>query len=144
MLARRFGIFCVSLFSGRLRWRCYDAASDEFFEPKGRVCGTAASARQCDFATTGRHNATCVDSGDVARFSAHLEGQRPYFAVLANGSAYANYGNPDYGVLTFDDTPHAFLAIFQVWAGFTPSLTVVQPLPHCGSTPPSQWCAPSL
>ena len=112
-----FGIFCVSLFSGMLRNRCHDAAEDSFFEPKGIVCGTASFARQCDFATTGRHNATCEDSGDVSRFAHHLEEQRPYFAKLENGTAYANYANPDFGVMTFDDTLHAFLAIFQVWAG---------------------------
>ena len=112
-----FGIFCVSLFSGMLRNRCYDAVEDSFFEPKGIVCGTASFARQCDFETTGRHNATCEDSGDMSRFKHHLEEQRPYFVKLENGTAYANYANPDFGVMTFDDTLHAFLAIFQVWAG---------------------------
>ena len=61
-----------------LRNRCYDPTNDEFFEPKGLVCGNASFARQCDFETVGRHNATCVDSGDMSRFAHHIALQRPW------------------------------------------------------------------
>jgi len=82
----------------------------------GQLCRTASSARQCDFETVGRHNATCEDSGDLGRFAHHAKASRPWFAVRDNVSATATDANPDFGVSSFDDQLHASLALFQVCA----------------------------
>lgn len=43
-----FGVFLSSLFSGLLRYRCYDPRTAVFYEAPGLVCGTSAYVgRQC-------------------------------------------------------------------------------------------------
>ena len=109
------GIFSAALLSGSMRQRCYDGELDNFFEPKGLTCSCSPHiGRQCSFANTGRHNATCEDSGDGP--FARLQGQTPWFADIRNATA-AVYANPEYGTLNFDAIYWSWLQIFQGWTG---------------------------